>query len=98
MKVLARCFYATICMTALCNITHGQEWIPYVSNAVQTTQTTITQQTFVPPPQPVVVYQYTPYIVQQPIVVEQRCLWHRTQKVVYVPQVQYFYHPVWVYR
>jgi hypothetical protein len=97
MKTLARCFYFVAFTIIICNITHGQDWIPYVNN-FPVTQTTITQQTFIPPPQPVVVYQYSPYIVQQPMVVEQRCLWHRTQRVIYVPQVQYFYQPIWIYR
>ena len=92
-----KCLYF-LCAMTITNSAYAQDWIPYVYSSPTVTQTTITQQTYNPPPQPVVVYQYTPYVVQQPIVVEQRCLWYRTQKVVYVPQVQYFYHPVWVYR
>ena len=96
MKNIARCLLVML-MVVLCDNIYGQEWIPYQpSNRV--VQTTVTQQSYVYQPQPVVVYQYVPYVVNQPIVVEQRCLLYRTQRVVYVPQTQYFYQPVVVYR
>lgn len=96
MKNIARCLLVML-MVVLCDNIYGQEWIPYQpSNRV--VQTTVTQQSYVYQPQPVVVYQYIPYVVNQPVVVEQRCLLYRTQRVVYVPQTQYFYQPVVVYR
>jgi hypothetical protein len=99
MKNLARCFYVLFALTVTHSL-YADEWITYSYNPPQVTQTqtTITPQPYNPPPQPVLVYQYTPYVIQQPVVVEQRCFLHRTQKIVYIPQVQYFYHPVWVYR
>ena len=96
MKNIARCLLVML-MVVLCDNIYGQEWIPYQpSNRV--VQTTVTQQSYVYQPQPVVVYQYVPYVVNQPVVVEQRCLLYRTQRVVYVPQTQYFYQPVVIYR
>lgn len=52
----------------------------------------------VPVPQPVVVYQWVPYAAQQNIVVEQHCLFRRTQTVISRPTVQWVYQPVIVYR
>ena len=96
MKNIARCLLVML-MVVLCDNIYGQEWIPYQpSNRV--VQTTVTQQSYVYQPQPVVVYQYVPYVVNQPVVVEQRCLLYRTQRVVYVPQTQYVYQPVVIYR
>ena len=96
MKNIARCLLV-ISMIIVCNNMYAQEWIPYQPQN-HVVQTTVTQQSYVYQPQPVVVYQYVPYVVHQPVVVEQRCFLYRTQRVVYVPQTQYFYQPVVVYR
>ena len=96
-KVLARGCCTVLLAIVICNSVYAQDWIPYVNNHQQVVQTTVTQQTYIPP-QPVITYQYVSYITQQPVIIEQRCLLYRTQKIVYVPQVQYFYHPVLVYR
>jgi hypothetical protein len=96
MKNIARCLLV-ISMTIVCGNIYAQEWIPYQPQN-HVVQTTVTQQSYVYQPQPVVIYQYVPYVVNQPVVVEHRCLLYRTQRVVYVPQTQYFYQPVVVYR
>ena len=96
MKNIARCLLAILVITIANNI-YGQDWIPYQGQP-NIVQTTVTQQSYVYQPQPVVVYQYVPYVVNQPVVVEQRCLLCRTQKIVYVPQIQYFYQPILIYR
>lgn len=96
-KILARCCGAVLFAIAICNSVYAQDWIPYVNNHQQVIQTTVTQQTYTTP-QPVITYQYVPCFIQQPLIIEQRCLFHRTQKIVYVPQVQYFYTPILVYR
>jgi hypothetical protein len=96
MKNIARCLLV-MSMIIVGNHLYAQEWIPYQpSNHIL--QTTVTQQSYVYQPQPIIVYQYVPYVVNQPVVVEQRCLLYRTQRVVYVPQTQYFYQPVVIYR
>lgn len=95
MKNIARCLFVILIATLCCNL-YGQEWVPYQQH--QVVQTTVTQQSYVYQPQPVVVYQYVPHIVHQPVIVEQRCLLYRTQRVIYVPQTQYVYQPVLIYR
>jgi hypothetical protein len=93
---MARCLFVLLIML-VCSDAYSQEWIPYQGNT-NIVQTTVTQQSYVYQPQPVIVHQYVPYVVNQPVIVEQRCLIYRTQKVVYIPQVQYVYQPVLVYR
>jgi hypothetical protein len=80
--------------------TYAQNWIPYQGYQQEIIQQTTVNhhQNYVYQPQPTIVYQYIPYVVNQPIVVEQRCLLYKTQRVVYTPQVQYFYQPILVYR
>jgi hypothetical protein len=100
MKNLARCL-CVLSLFTICNNTYSQDWIPYVNNSsAQTVQTCITQQTYVSPTilQPLLVYQSIPYIIHQPVIVEQRCLLYRTQKIIYVPQVFYYYNPLVIYR
>lgn len=87
-------------LTILGSNIYAQEWIPYQGsyNYVQTTNV-VHQQTqyYNPQPQPVLVYQYVPYFFNQPVIVEKRCLFHTSQKITYIPMVQYLYQPV-VYR
>jgi hypothetical protein len=73
---------------------YSQEWIAY--------------QNLQPPPQvqvvhsvqyqPVVVYQWVPYVVQQNVVVEQQCLFRRTQTIITKPTIQWILQPVVIYR
>lgn len=98
MKNIARCFIIFSLAVICHNTIYAQEWISYQENRPQVVQTTITQQSYAYQPQPVVIYQYVPYVIHQPVVVEQRCLLYRTQRVVYVPQTQYVYQPVVLYR
>jgi len=72
---------------------YAQEWIPYQQYVEPIPQTVYVQQ-----PQPVLIYQYVPYTVQQNIVVEKRCLFVKTQTVVSRPVIQWIYQPVLIYR
>lgn len=91
MKTLARCCVMLFLMGV--SSTYAQEWIPYQQYAEPVPQMVYVQQ-----PQPVLVYQYVPYTVQQNIVVEKRCLFVKTQTVVTRPVTQWIYQPVVVYR
>lgn len=88
-------------VTIAFNSVYAQEWVPYNSQNHTFQQTTnFVQQVPVQvvQPQPVVMYQYVPYIVNQPVVIEKRCFFHSAQRVTYVPIVQYYYQPVILYR
>lgn len=88
-------------LTVLGSNIYAQEWIPYQGqyNYAQTTNVVQQQvQYYSPQPQPVLVYQYVPYVVNQPVLVENRCLFFKQQRIVSVPQVQYFYQPYLLYR
>jgi hypothetical protein len=87
-----------VTVVSFSGVVYAQNWIPYQNNPPQLVQQTVTQQSYVQQSQPVVYYQYVPYVVNQPTVIEERCWFHRTHKVVYVPQLQYFYQPVLIYR
>jgi hypothetical protein len=73
---------------------YAQNWVPYQEN-IQPVQT---QFVYVQQPQPVMVYQWVPYVVQQNIIVEQQRLFCRTQTVVSRPYTQWVIQPVVVYR
>ena len=69
------------------------EWIPYMPQ-VQTT-TAITQPTVVyQQAVPQVYYQWIPYIVNQPVVTERRCLIFKRTVVENVPVIQWVYQPM----
>jgi len=94
MKNLARCFLILIIMS-LSSKTYAQNWIPYQ----QVIQPAIEQPiVYVIQPQPVVVYQWTPYIIQQNLIIEQQCLFRRTQTVINKPVTQWILQPVVLYR
>lgn len=93
MKILARCFVMLFLMGVSSNL-HAQEWVaynPYVQPQPQI-QTVYLQ------PQPVVIYQWVPYSVQQNVVVEQRRFFCVNQTVISRPVVQWVLQPVVVYR
>lgn len=78
---------------------YAQNWIPYQGYQTQTVEVTNTYPVvFYPNPQPVVVYQWTPYVVPQITITEYQCLFHRTQKVVTEPVIQWIYSPFIVYK
>jgi hypothetical protein len=73
---------------------YAQEWVAY--NQYIQPQPQI-QMVYIQP-QPVVVYQWVPYAVQQNVVVEQRRLFCVNQTVVSRPTIQWILQPVVVYR
>lgn len=96
MKNLARCSML-FCIIGLSNTIFAQEWIPYQQN----TQVLVEQRTIVEPVryyQPVVYYQPVPYVIQQNMIVEKQCLFHRTQTVITRPVTYWIYQPVILYR
>jgi len=71
------------------------EWIPYVP------QRTIVQETVVQQPiiqyqqtVPQVYYQWVPYVVNQPVITERRCLIFKRTIVENVPVIQWVYQPM----
>lgn len=81
-------FIGAILFSSICG---ASEWIPYVPQA-RIVQETIVQQPIVNVPQ--VYYQWVPYTVSQPVIVERRCLLFKRTVVEYVPVVQWVYQPV----
>lgn len=77
---------------------YAQNWIPYQGYPPQTIQINNYSVYFPPFPQSFVVYQWTPYIVQQTTVVEHRRLFCKTQQVVTEPVIQWIYSPFIVYK
>ena len=73
---------------------YAQEWVGY--NQYIQTQPQI--QTVYMQPQPVVIYQWVPYSVQQNVVVEQRRFFCVNQTVISRPVVQWVLQPVVIYR
>ena len=95
---IAFILFGLTCLT-INSTANAQNWIPYQGYQTQTVQVTNTYPVaFYPNPQPVVVHQWTPYIVPQTIVTEHQCWFRRTQKVVTEPVIQWIYTPVVVYR
>jgi len=94
MKNLVRCFVAILLISVGSN-SYAQNWIPYQEPIQPVVQT---QVVYVAQPQPVVVYQWIPYVVQQNVIVEQQRLFCRTQTVVSRPYTQWIIQPVVIYR
>ena len=93
MKNFARCLVILFLMGVSSNL-YAQEWVAY--NQYVQSQPQI-QMVYVQP-QPLVVYQWVPYTVQQNVILEQRRLFCVNQTVVTRPTVQWILQPVVVYR
>ena len=87
------CFVFIFCCTSI----YAQDWIPYQPQQYVPVQTNVVT-SYVYQPQPLVVYQYVPYVVNQPVITEHHCLLYKSQKITYVPQIQYVYQPTVIYR
>lgn len=95
MKNIARCF-VFLFMLIMAENCFAQEWIPFQYNTMYTAQQCCTQVQY--QPQPIIVYQLVPQVIQQNIIVEKRCFFQVTQTVVTRPIVQYVYQPVVIYK
>ena len=93
MKNFARCLVMLFLMGVSSNL-YAQEWVAY--NQYVQPQSQI--QTIYVQPQPVIVYQWVPYTVQQNVIVEQRRLFCVNQTVVNRPAVQWVLQPIMVSR
>lgn len=93
MKNFARCLVILFLMGISSNL-HAQEWVGY--NQYIQPQPQI--QTVYLQPQPVVIYQWVPYSVQQNVVVEQRRFFCINQTVISRPVVQWVLQPMVIYR
>jgi hypothetical protein len=94
MKNLARCVVLFMLMSISSKV-YAQNWIPYQEVVQPVVQT---QTVYVNQPQPVIVYQWVPYVVQQNVVVEQQRIFCRTQTIISKPFTQWILQPVIVYR
>jgi hypothetical protein len=94
MKNLVTCLIASV-MIVIGTNTYAQNWIPYQEQIQPVIQP---QVVYVQQPQPVVVYQWVPYISQQNFVVEQQRVFCRTQTIVTRPFTQWILQPVVIYR
>jgi len=88
MKNYARCL-VMLFLIGISSNSYAQEWVAYNQPQVQTIYVQ---------PQPIVVYQWVPYVVQQNVVVEQRRLFCVNQTIVSRPTIQFVLQPVVVYR
>ena len=92
------------CIFFVNNLAFADNWIPYQgqnNTIIQTQTTTISQPvipTYVVLPQPIIVYRAVPYVWYNSYIVEQRCLFHKTQRIVSEPVVQWLYQPYTIYR
>ena len=93
MKNFARCLVMIFLMGVSSNL-YAQEWVAY--NQYVQPQPQI--QTVYVQPQPLVIYQWVPYNVQQNVVVEQRRLFCVNQTVVSRPTVQWILQPIVIYK
>ena len=93
MKNFARCLVMIFLMGVSSNL-YAQEWVAY--NQYVQPQPQI--QTVYVQPQPLVIYQWVPYTVQQNVVVEQRRLFCVNQTVVSRPTVQWILQPIVIYK
>lgn len=92
----------TLCMMLLFLLinmgsANAQYWIPFQGYNTQTIQTTHSYH-INHVPQPIVVYQWVPVVMQQNTVIDNFCLFRRTQTVVTQPVIQWVYQPFLVYR
>jgi len=70
---------------------YAQNWVPY-QGVVQN------QTVYVPQPEPVIIYQWVPYVTQQNFVIQQQRVFCKTQTVVSRPFTQWVLQPVVIYR
>lgn len=90
MKNYARCLVMLFLMGVSSN-SYAQEWVAYNQYPQPQVQTIYVQS------QPVIVYQWVPYAIQQNVVVEQRRLFCVNQTVVSRPTIQWILQPVVIY-
>ena len=85
-------FIGAILFSGICS---ASEWIPHVPYT-----RSIVQETISPPviqyqyTVPQVYYQWMPYVVNQPLITERRCLIFKRTVVENVPVIQWVYQPV----
>lgn len=77
---------------------NAQNYVPLPSYYPNTTFVQTVPVNVVAQPQPAIVYQWVPVVVNTNTVYEHNCLFRRTQTVVNQPQIQWIYQPVLVYR
>lgn len=91
-KLCTMLMFLIMCTT---NIYAQDIWVPFQEYR----QTTVVQNYPITTiPQPVVVYQWVPVLVNQNTFVEHQCLFRKTQTVTTQPVLQWVYQPVIVYR
>lgn len=88
MKNFARCL-VMLFLIGISSNSYAQDWVAYNQPQVQTVYVQ---------PQPIVVYQWVPYVVQQNVIIEQRRLFCTNQTVVSRPITQWILQPVVIYR
>lgn len=99
MKKYIYTMLASLSCLAISNIANAQNWIPYQPYQTQNIQVTNTYPVIIQSvPQPIVVNQWVPFIVPQTTIVEQHCLFRKTQKIITEPVTRWIYMPVVVYK
>ena len=93
MKNFARCLVMLFLIGVSSN-SYAQEWVAYNQYVQPQPQIQIVYIQ----PQPVVIYQWVPYIVQQNVIVEQRRFFCVNQTVVNRPITQWILQPMVIYK
>jgi hypothetical protein len=79
------------------SIGYTGEWVASVPAAPPMMVTTPVPAVTYIAPQPTVIYGWTPYYYNVPVVTERRCWFLRKERhITYIPQVQWYYHPLYV--
>lgn len=82
---------------SICSVVNAQDFIQQQIYSPPIVQSNVVYPVS-PVQQPIVVYQWVPYVDHQTMIVENYCLLRRTQTVVARPVVRWVYQPVLIYR
>ena len=76
----------------------GGQWIPVNQPQIIVQEQIVPNTIIVQQPQPCIVYQLTPHVVLEPVVVTRRRIFVKEETVQMVPVTRWVYQPVVVYK
>ena len=74
------------------------EWVPVNQPQIMIQEQIVPNTIIVQQPQPCIVYQLTPHVVLEPVVVTRRRIFVKEETVQMVPVTRWVYQPVVVYK
>lgn len=84
-------------LISICSVVNAQEFIQQQIYSPPVVQSNVVYPVS-PAQNPIVVYQWVPYTVQENVVIEHYYMFRKTQTVVSRPIVRWVYQPVLIYR